>query len=350
MPVSIAVLGAGIFAREEYIPVITSCSSVSLKAVYSRSKRSSEALASQSNVSPDIYYDTLSAAGKSLDDLLQRQDIEAVIICLPILVQPEVIRKSLASGKHVLSEKPMAKDAETARELIQWHGNHAASKVWMVAENLRFIDCITVGASKMRELGGHLTTFSMNLFTFVDEKNKFYQTEWRKMPEYQGGFLLDGGVHFIAGLRSILDALGQDIREVAAYTSLLEDRLAPVDTIHAILRTGADRSGSFNLSFGTEFKSGFEIEVVTTKGTINIARTYVKVVRKDTGGEKKEEQTEVTWTTGVKAEVEAFAASIKAGFPDPRGAPEQALADLRVLQSMLASGEQHGAVKSTVEQ
>ena len=41
----------------------------------------------------------------------------------------------------------------------------------------------------------------------------------------------------------------------------------------------------------------------------------------------------------------AFAESIRTGKADPRGTPEEALADLQVLQAILESGEEAGAAK-----
>jgi predicted dehydrogenase len=49
----------------------------------------------------DIYSDD-SGPGKGLDDLLARKDIVAVDIVLPILNQPEIVKKSLLAGKHVV--------------------------------------------------------------------------------------------------------------------------------------------------------------------------------------------------------------------------------------------------------
>ncbi|KIW42674.1 uncharacterized protein PV06_06200 [Exophiala oligosperma] len=338
MPVSLAILGAGIFAREGNV--------VELKAVYSRSSKSAEALAAQSESNADIYYDSPSAAGKSVDDLLKRSDIDAVIICVPILAQPELIRKAMKAGKHVLSEKPIAKDVATAEELIRWREASSIKSIWAIGENFRFICPVVCGHSKLKEIGGQVTTFSMNLFALVDENDKFYQTEWRKTPEYQGGFLLDGGVHFVAGVRHLLSAVGEDISSLAAYTALLEPKLAPVDTVHGILRTTSGRSGSFNVSFGTEFKGGFEIFAATNKGSVTVTPVSVKVVRKDADGKKVEEEESFAFGAGVKSEVEAFAASIVSGTPDPRQSPQQALGDLIVLQGLLESGEQKGAVKA----
>lgn len=89
-------------------------------AVYSRSVRSAESVlavadelrASTSKI--DVYADELDCEGSGLSALLQRSDIGAVIVALPILVQLEVVRKCLAAGKHVLCEKPVAKDTKAA--------------------------------------------------------------------------------------------------------------------------------------------------------------------------------------------------------------------------------------------
>ena len=111
-------------------------------------------------------------------DLLRREDIDAIIICLPILLQPELIKKALSAGKHVLSEKPIAKDVATAEALLAWYNKSAPSRIWAVAENLRILEPITYAVSKLKEIGGELTTFRVDWFQLMDESNKFYHTEW----------------------------------------------------------------------------------------------------------------------------------------------------------------------------
>lgn len=125
----------------------------------------------------DAYYETPSSTDRNLDALLKRQDISAVIIALPITAQPAVIRKALIAGKHVLSEKPIAKDVATARELIEWHKNLAERPIWAVGENLRFVDAMAAGAESLHGIGGDVVTFSLEMFTLVDDKDKFFNTE-----------------------------------------------------------------------------------------------------------------------------------------------------------------------------
>lgn len=49
---------------------------------------------------------------------------------------------------------------------------------------------------------------------------------------------------------------------------------------------------------------------------------------------------------GVKQEVAAWAESLLAGKPNPQQSPEEALADLEILEKMLKSGEQHGKTET----
>lgn len=168
----------------------------------------------------------------------------------------------------------------------------------------------------------------------------------RKVPEYQGGFLLDGGVHFVAALRMLLAGAGQEIRRVAAFSALLEEHLPPVDTVSAVAVTGEGKSGTIHMSFGTEFKSGFEIEVVTTEGAVVWTPTRVRTVRRGEGEWKEEVvEREFESTTGVKEEAVAFGEAVQRGEVDVRQSPGEALKDLEILQRLLESGEGGAVVK-----
>lgn len=342
MSIGVAILGAGAFARDEHVPAVQASSLLSLKAIYSHSKVAAQKLSQSKDI--DWYYDHPSTPRYALSDLLAREDIHAVIIALPLFLQSDLIKKALSAGKHVLSEKPIAEDVGSASELIEWYRRSRRNEIWSVAENFRFLPGIRLGADQLRRIGGTVLTFSMNLFGFAQEDEAFYQAQ-AQAPGHQGGFLLDSGVHFVAGLRSLLHAADQEISSLTAFTSLLASRLPPVDTIHSTLQLRNGNNGCFNISFGAEFKTAFEIEVVTNKGSVTVRATEVVCVRRDEQGKKLEETIEVGFDNGVMDEVEVFAQSIQNGVADVRGSPDQALADLKVLQRMLESGEQGGSVK-----
>ena len=153
-------------------------------------------------------------------------------------------------------------------------------------------------------------------------------------------------MHFVAGIRSFLAAAGQEVKQLSARTSLIQEKLPPVDTVHGLLTTGSGRSGTFCVSFGTEFKSDFYIELVTTKGAVRLTPVEVTTTKQGTDGEKAEEKKIFEFSIGVKPEIVAFAKSIRKGEVDPRQTPEQGYKDLEILQGLLESGEGSGAIKT----
>ncbi|SPO01908.1 related to dehydrogenases and related proteins [Cephalotrichum gorgonifer] len=349
MATGVALLGAGIFAREQHLPAIEACDTLSLKAIYSRSQSSASTLAGAAKNAPDVYFDSPDSPN-TLDALLARTDIQAVIVVLPILTQPDIIKKALEAGKHVLSEKPVAKDVESARELLAWYaafgGGKAGKPIWSVAENFRFLPSVLSGAEALGKIGGDVVTFALESWGYMEEDNKYFNTAWRKVPEYQGGFLLDAGVHWIAGLRLLLDATSSTVASVSARTALVYERLAPVDTMHGTITTSSGRTGTFAASFASEFKSGLTVSVTTKNGSVSVTPFEVVITTKGENGEKKVDTKKFDRDFGVPSEVKAFAAAIGAGKADDKQSPEEALKDLEILEALLESGKAGGAVKT----
>jgi len=113
---------------------------------------------------------------------------------------------------------------------------------------------------------GELRSYSLDWYGFVEPGSKYHATSWREKPQYQGGFLLDGGVHFFAGLRHLLSGANLELSQLAAQADLLHAHLAPHDTIQGFLQAvkigsgavapaseeGPALAGSFAISFGHE--------------------------------------------------------------------------------------------------
>jgi len=363
------------YAVAEHLPAVEACSLLSLKAIYSRSKQSADKLAKIAKGTVDTYFDTPCASGRSLNDLLGREDLDAVIIALPIPVQPDFIKRAIKAGKHVLSEKPIAKDVKTATELLNWYQKHnnQGLLLWSVAENYRYMDQVNFGAEQIRKLKGNVVTFSLILHGFIGPDDRYYRTEWyvflhtavvvqiwlthtlrrrRQSPNYSGGCLLDCGIHFVAAIRYLLAAGGESITQVAAFTSSLQRRLVPLDTVQATLQITNANNGTFSLSFGAEHKAEepWEMQVTTDKGSVTVTPTEVTLSRKGPKGERDEKKAHFDQryicSHAVEREVASFANAIRTGKMEQRATAEEALKDLVILQAMLESGEDGGAVKS----
>jgi predicted dehydrogenase len=281
-----------------------------------------------SHISVDLYSDD-AESGKGYDDLLKRDDIKGVIIALPILNQPDYIKKALTAGKHVLAEKPIAKDVATGEELLKFSKNLNNGATFGIAENFRFLDSFVYAADQVKTLG-RILMFRVKMHTMVNLGGKYIETAWRKVPEYQGGFLLDGGVHFVAGIRLILGSDNAPIK-VAAFTTQLQKHLPPVDSVDATWRLKSGGSGTFSVSFGTTFGGGGCYEVACENGTVTVIRDTVTVTK-----DGKEDTKEFSNGSGVKPEVKAWAEGLQSGKPNPRQAPDEGLRDIAVVSCALS--------------
>lgn len=215
-----------------------------------------------------------------------------------------------------------------------------------IAENFRFINGWKHGAEEVKKLG-RVTGFVVRMNSMMKESNKYYQTAWRMKPEYQGGFLLDGGVHFTAALRKLL---GEEnaVKSLIAQTSLVSSHLPPVDSINAVLKLKSGAVGSYIASVGTTMNT-FEFHIACEQGVVK-AETSKVVVVKGIGEDATTEEKVWERNTGVKNEVQAWAEGIASGKPNPEQSPTQALADLELLEKMLTSGDNDGARQTLVFQ
>ncbi|KYK57333.1 oxidoreductase family, NAD-binding Rossmann fold protein [Drechmeria coniospora] len=346
-PIGVAIIGSGHFAKEQHLPAVLGCSSLRLKAIFSRSLSSAQEAAklvpsSSTTPVPDLYAAD-AGPGREYDDLLGRADIVAFIIALPIVAQPAFVEAALGVGKHVLAEKPIGPDVATAQRLIAFSKSSKASSgaTLSVAENFRFVPRLVYARDQARRLG-RVTHFSVKVMSLMKPEAKWYRTAWRQTPAYQGGFLLDGGVHHAAAARFIFLA-GDENRavDVRAFSDRVCEHLPPIDSVAAIVRTASCATGTVQLSAGS-LMDAFEWDVACERGSVKSAGETVTVRTADGAAPVVEQFDRVS---GVPEEVAAWAAGILAGTPDPRQSAEEALADLEFLEKIFRSGEDDGALK-----
>ena len=97
-----------------------------------------------------------------------------MILALPIPAQPEYIEEALNAGKHVLSEKPIAKDVARAEKLMEYYKSDKVKggATWAVAENFRFLDSFEFGRQEVLKLG-KILAFRVKLFCYLPNGWKY---------------------------------------------------------------------------------------------------------------------------------------------------------------------------------
>lgn len=325
-PVRLALIGAGIYARDAYLPALNRLRACfELAAIWSRSHESAEALAG--------HWRDLSSAQPpqtttDLAGLLAASDLDAVAVVLPIPAQAEIVAQALAAGKHVISEKPIAPGRAAALRLLELHRRHPEC-VWMVAENWRYEEAFVRSAELIRSgaIGRPLLAHWAQ-YTPMRPPNKYYGTEWRRAGLFAGGLLLDGGVHHLAVLRMLLG----EVTAVTAQVQQLSPALPPADTLTATLAfaSGAQATYLNTFALGTPFPA--PLTITGERGSLRIERGRIEQAD-DSGAVQV---TDCAIYNGVDSELAAFAQAVRVGAAH-RNTPLEALADLATIEAMLAS-------------
>jgi predicted dehydrogenase len=321
-PIRIAIVGAGIFAREAHVPAIRALGETfEVVAVCSRTRASAELLARQIGDHVDVETD--------LDALLARKDVDAVDIVMPIDKMPSAISSVLQSGKHLISEKPIAPDVAEGMELIQAH----RGGVWMVAENMRYDAAVEQAAAMVAR--GDIGTIMLSSWTIANvmrPSNRYYNTAWRRSGDFPGGFLLDGGVHQAAMMRRIVG----EITTIRSDVRQARTDLPPADTLTASIRYASGALGTFALTYTAAESYDSGLIAYGERGTLRVADKTVELTRD--GKTETQEFPE----NGVEREFTAFAAAIRGEAH--LNSPAQALQDLAVIEAMLQSAQRNEPV------
>lgn len=113
-PIGIGLIGCGDVAHRDYLPEASRLAGRAvIRAVAGRSRERAERTAEAYGI-PEVYDDAVS--------LLTHADVAAVVNLTPLLVHDEINLAVVRSGRHLYSEKTVARDAAGARQLADEAG------------------------------------------------------------------------------------------------------------------------------------------------------------------------------------------------------------------------------------
>jgi predicted dehydrogenase len=148
-----------------------------------------------------------------LNELLARDDVNVVDVCLPNYLHRDVILAALNAGKHVIVDKPLAMNATEAQELAE-AASRAGACVGLVF-NYRFVPAVLRAQQLIAEgfLGEVYHFYSEYLHGGYQNPNR--PMSWRlRRAQSGGGALVDLGAHVIDLMRYLLS----EYAEVQATT------------------------------------------------------------------------------------------------------------------------------------
>ena len=329
----LAILGAGIFVRDTYLPNIEATRGrCKLTAMLSRSAESvDEALALLSDGGDDVAR-FVGSEGEARFFASARDLCDAVIIVVPIPLLGGYVEKCLSLGLHILSEKPVAVTSDEATRLINLYrqpGRPSGSGLWHVAENYRlepsvlYARDVVASKSPLRP-----KTFALTCIRQQSPTSKYAVTAWRAQPSYRGSYVLDGGIHFIALLREVLGV--DSISDIRAHYE--ESSAVEVGTCGSC-RAG-DAVGPVHIRYGAFVAPVCRLDVFFEDATLSIiqhkAEGYEVLM---TGREPRRfafEGLQREWDLWLDT-MDGAGAGVEAGALSP----EQGLTDLKIVEALV---------------
>lgn len=163
----------------------------------------------------------------TLEGLMRRKDIDAIVITTPHHTHIDEVMLALENGKHVLIEKPMATKVEDCDRMLAAAAKHGLATG--VAHNLRF----RVNLPKLRELVqsgalGKIQSMQFSMFRQLANAGNFGGNKmgWVNLPEAVG-FVIDGLPHGVDAMRWVT---GAEVTRVAGFSRTYTPERAIEDT------------------------------------------------------------------------------------------------------------------------
>lgn len=318
-PLRIGLLGTGVAAHELYLPGfrrLQADGTLELVACANRRRPKAEKYAKLAGI-PKVV--------DSAEQLIALPEVEAVVISLPIDLQPRFVLAALKAGKAVLSEKPIAPSVAEGKKLLK--ASQRFDAPWLVGENFAFMSHVQKVESWIKNGKlGRVRLVQATQITWVDTKNRYFQTSWRQRPKHIGGFVVDGGVHVAEIVRR---CFGLPVR-VESLTAQFEKHLPPLDTAVAALRFTDGTLGTWTSCFSARSEEPM-LRVYGEKA--NVVLDWGSATLTDARGKKTTVKNE---PDSFEAEFRHFADVVKFG-KSLAFTPEAALDDLLFLDAIVSA-------------
>jgi len=233
-------------------------------------------------------------AYKDADEMLDRENPDAAIICVPTFLHEQYVELCAGKGVHVLCEKPLERHPEQCRKLIE--AAEKAGIIFMTAQVVRFWSGYTT-IKKMFDSGELGQVYMMHLRRVSSRAGQYGQ--WLFEPELGGGAMHDMLVHDVDFLRYVAGEFDR------CYANAVKDETGCYNNVMANLihKNGIHAVAEVSFTMQTGYPFSFSVHIVGSEATVEYSysagatiadrggsKCEMKVWRKETGLEEIEVQ------------------------------------------------------------
>lgn len=320
--VRIGILGAAAIAPQALVKPARAVDRVEVVTVAARDRARAEAFAGKHGIA---------RTSESYEALIGDPEVDAVYNPLPNSLHGEWTMKALATGKHVLCEKPLTANADQAREVAAVA--ERTDRVLMEAFHYRYHPLMAravelVGSGELGELEHLEAWMQIPLLRPGDIRYR---------PELAGGAVMDLGCYTIHQLRSLAG------EEPVVTGARAKQRPAGIDRwMRADLRFPSGATGRFTVSLvgAVPLRLGFRVR--GSAGELRVLnptmpQLYSRFVVRTAEGRRREG---FPRTATYRYQLEAFRDAVRDGAPVLTG-PADSIANMAVIDAVYQAAGMH---------
>lgn len=208
-----------------------------------------------------------------LSDLLATTEADIVVLTTPSGLHAEQTIEIAASGRHVMTEKPMATRWQDGLRMVK-ACDEANVRLFVVKQNRRNATLQLLKRAVEQKRFGRI--YMVNLNVFWTRPQEYYDSaSWRGTWEFDGGALMNQASHYV----DLLDWLIGPIESLQAYTATLARNIETEDTAVLGVRWRSGALGSMNVTMLTYPKNlEGSITIIGEKGTVRIGGVAVNEI------------------------------------------------------------------------
>ena len=252
---------------------------------------------------------SLAAAGEktgaptyhSLDELLSNCDADVISLCTPSGLHSTQTIQIAESGRHVITEKPMATSWHDGIRMVK-ACDRAKVRLFVVKQNRHNITLQLLKNAVEQKRFGRIYMVAMNVF-WARPQSYYDQAKWRGTWEFDGGALMNQASHYV----DLLDWLIGPIASVHAMTGTLARDIEVEDSAILNIRWRSGALGSMNVTMLTYPKNlEGSITILGEKGSVRVGGVAVNEIQLWDFKDKRPEDDEIEKATYETTSVYGF--------------------------------------------
>lgn len=341
-PIRIALVGCGRISGKHFQSFREHSADLELVGVCDTDPAALEQAAGEQNV----------PGYSSLSELLQNCDADIVSLCTPSGIHSQQVIETAQSGRHVITEKPMATRWQDALNMIR--ACDEARKFLFVVKQNRFNSTLQLLKRAIDDgRFGRIYTVGVNVF-WSRPQSYYDEAKWRGTWELDGGALMNQASHYI----DLLDWLIGPVQDVQCMTATLARNIEVEDTGVVNLRWRNGALGSVAVTMLT-FPKNLEgsIIILGEKGTVKIGGVAVNEIVTWEFADERDYDLEVKDCNYQTASVYGFGhpayyrnvVEVLRGRCEPQTDGREGLKSLEVLIAAYRSARDHKTVSLPLE-